>query len=73
VDESFQNNSQDLVEERFTRLEEKFVDISRNMVVLMATLAINLGLFGEVRGSNSIIRSEEKSRDNEDLEKGSMK
>jgi hypothetical protein len=49
------------------RLEEKVNDISHNMSLLMVDLARNIGPFGEVRGSNSKIRSNRKSRDNEDL------
>jgi hypothetical protein len=60
-------------EERFVRLEEKVIDISRNMSLLMVALARKLGPFREVGGSNSEIGSDEKSRDNEDPEKESWK
>jgi hypothetical protein len=42
------------------RLEEKVVDISCNMALLMVALANKLRPFGEVGGSNSEIRSEGK-------------
>jgi hypothetical protein len=42
VDESVHNNPRDPVEERFARLEEKFIDISRNMALLMVALASKL-------------------------------
>jgi len=51
TDESAHNNPQDPKEERFTRMEEKVDDISRNMVLLMANIARKLGLFREVGGS----------------------
>ena len=51
------------------RLEEKFIDISLNISLLMETLLSKLKLFGEVGGSNFEIISEGKSRDNEYLEK----
>jgi hypothetical protein len=59
-------NHQDPKKEIFVRIEEKFIDISCNMVVLMATLATNLRKFREVGGSNSDIGSEGKPRENED-------
>lgn len=69
VDEFVHNNAWDLAEERFVRLEEQVIDISCNMI-LMAALANNLGPFGlGVGGSNSEIKSDGKSRDNEDHEK----
>jgi hypothetical protein len=49
-------------------VEEKVTDISCNMPLLMVGLAINIGMFGEVGGSNSNIRSHEKSGDNKYLE-----
>jgi hypothetical protein len=55
------------------RLEEKVIDISHNMSLLMVALASNLRPFREVGGSNSEIRSDGKSGDNEDLEKESWK
>jgi hypothetical protein len=39
VDESIHNNPQDPVEEIFVRLEEKVIDISHNMTLLMVALA----------------------------------
>jgi hypothetical protein len=42
------------------RLEEKVIDISCNMTLLMVALANNLRPFREVGGSNSEIRSEGK-------------
>jgi hypothetical protein len=52
ANESVHNNPQDLVEERFVMLEEKVVDISCNMTLLMVDLTKKLRLFGEVGGSN---------------------
>ena len=60
ADESSHNNPQDLVEERFARLEEKVTYISCNMSILMVDLARNLEPFMEARGSNSKIRSKGK-------------
>jgi hypothetical protein len=59
------NNPRDPTEERLARLEEKFVDISCNMALLVADLANNIRSFGEFGGCNSEIGSEGKSRDNE--------
>jgi hypothetical protein len=53
------------------RLEEKVVDISHNMSLLMVALASKLRPFREVGGSNSEIRSDGKLGDNEDPEKES--
>jgi hypothetical protein len=71
--ESTHNNSQDVVENRFLRLEEQVVDISRNMALLMKALANKFGPFEEVGGSNLEVRSNEKIGDSEDLEKESRK
>jgi hypothetical protein len=46
VDESIHNNPWDAIEERFVRLEEKFVDISQSMALLMAVLMKNCRHFG---------------------------
>jgi hypothetical protein len=70
---SFHNNPQYMEEERFVRLEEKFIEISHNMFLLVEALASNLGPFKEIGSSNSEIRSKGKSRDNQDLEKESGK
>jgi hypothetical protein len=51
------------------RLKEQVIDISCNMALLMADLERNIGPFGEARGSNLEIRSEEKPGENEDPEK----
>jgi hypothetical protein len=72
-DEYVHNNPRDLMEERFVRLEEKVANISCNMSLLMAALVRNLGLFKEVGGLNSKIRSDGKSRDNKDPENESWK
>jgi hypothetical protein len=55
------------------RLEEKFIDISCNMDLLMANLANNFIPFGKVGGSKSEFGSDDKLRDSEDLEKESKK
>ena len=46
VDESVHNDPRYLEEEIFSRLEEKFVDISHNMSLLMVDTTINIGMFG---------------------------
>jgi hypothetical protein len=69
VDESIHNNPWDAVEERFVRLEEKVVDISCNMALLMVALVNKFGPFGEVGGSNSEVGLDEKLGDSEDPEK----
>jgi hypothetical protein len=66
ANESIHNNPRDPVEERFARLEEKFTDIFYNMSLLVAALAIKLGPFREVEGSNLEIKSNGKLWDNED-------
>jgi hypothetical protein len=48
------------------RLEEKVVDISRNMALLMENLTNNIRLLREVGCSNLETRSKVKPRDNED-------
>ena len=60
ANESIHKNPQDLAEEIFVRMKEKFTNISRNMSVLMEALASKLVLFGEVGGLNSEIRIDEK-------------
>ena len=55
------------------RLEEKVTNISHNISLLMVALARKLGLFEEVRGPKSKIRSDRKLGDNKDLEKESWK
>jgi hypothetical protein len=55
------------------RLEEKVVDISCNMSLLMVALASKFRPFREVGGLNSEIRSDGKLGDNEDPEKESWK
>jgi hypothetical protein len=67
--DSGHNNPQYAVEERLARIEGKFVDISRNMVLFMEDLENKFGPFREVGGSNSEVGSDEKLRDCEDLEK----
>jgi len=52
---SIHNNPQDLVEERFVRLEEQVTNINGNMNLLMADLVSNIEWFREVGGSNSKI------------------
>jgi len=52
ANEYIHNNPQDPVEERFVKLEEKFVDISCNMSLLMKTLSRKIKLFREVGGLN---------------------
>jgi hypothetical protein len=66
ADESVPQNPQDPAEERFARLEEKFIDISRSISLLMEALVSNIELFWEVRGSNSKIKSKGKLGDHED-------
>jgi hypothetical protein len=50
-------------------MEEKVIDISHNMSLLMEALSINIGPFEEDGGSNSYIRSKWKLGENEELEK----
>jgi hypothetical protein len=86
VDESSRNNPWGEVEERFSKMEGKVVDISCNMSLLMESLKNKFGplgtvgdsnkqvwTFGEVGGSNTKFGLDEKSRDNEDPEKESKK
>jgi hypothetical protein len=73
VDESAHNNPRYPQEERFQRLEEKIVDMCRNMPLLMVYLARNLRPFREVGGLNSKIGLDEKPWDNKDLENESQK
>jgi hypothetical protein len=65
VDESGHNNPRDVIPEIFVRLEEKVVDISRNMA-LMAVLWNKFGTFGEVGSYKSKVGSNEKLEDSED-------
>jgi hypothetical protein len=60
VDEFVHNNPRDPPEERFSRLEEKVDEISRNMALLMEALENKPGPFEVVGGSNSEIGSEGK-------------
>jgi hypothetical protein len=60
VDEFFHNNPRDALEKRFSRLEEKVFDISRNMALLVVALANKFRPFKEVGGSNSKVGSDEK-------------
>jgi hypothetical protein len=55
------------------RLEEKVVDISCNMSLLIVALKRKIRPFKEVGGSNYEIISEGKSRDNEDPKNESRK
>jgi hypothetical protein len=55
VDEYVHNNPRDPIEEKFVRLEEKVIDISCNMSLLMVALASKLRPFIEVGGLNSMI------------------
>ena len=50
-------------EERFTKLEIQVIDISCNMLILMETLEINFGPFGDFGVSNLEIGSNWKSKD----------
>jgi hypothetical protein len=61
------------VDERFTRLEEKVVNMSGNMFLLMAALASKLGPFEEVGGLNSEIRLDGILGDYKDSENESQK
>jgi hypothetical protein len=61
------------MEERFSRLEEKVYDISRNMTLLMEYLTKKFRPFGDVCGSNSEARFHGKLGDSEDLENKSRK
>jgi hypothetical protein len=60
ADKFVHNNPRNPMEERFLKLEEKFVDVSRNMALLMEALASNLEPFEDVGGSNSEIESKGK-------------
>jgi hypothetical protein len=51
------------VEEICVRLEEKVVDISHNMALLMSSLANKFGTLREVSGSNLVVESHEKLGD----------
>jgi hypothetical protein len=73
VDESIHKNPPNIVEEKFLRLEEKVVNISRNMAFLMESLAKKFGPFREVVVSNSEGGSDEKLGDSEDPKKDSRK
>jgi hypothetical protein len=48
------SNTQDVVEERFSRLEEEVVDIPCNMTLLVVALANNFKPFGEVGGVGTL-------------------
>jgi predicted neutral ceramidase superfamily lipid hydrolase len=65
VDDSIHKNTQDTSEESFLRIEEKVVDISHNMSLLMVVITNNFGPFREVGGSNLKYVSYEKLRDSE--------
>jgi hypothetical protein len=69
ADESSHNNPQDAAEERFVRLEEQVVDISRNMALLMEAVDNKFRPFREVGSSNSEVVSDEKLGDSEDPKK----
>jgi hypothetical protein len=71
--DSFHNNPQDLPEEIFVRLEEQFVDISRNISCLLEAIESKLGPLGEDGVSNSKIGSKGRLGDNEYPEKESKK
>jgi hypothetical protein len=62
ADEFFHKNPRDATKERFMRLEEKFVEISHNIVVLMVTLVNNFEPFEDFGGSNSKVGLDEKLR-----------
>jgi hypothetical protein len=64
--ESRHNNPHDEVDERFVKMEEQDVDISRNMAFLMVALVNNFGPSGENGDSKLEVGSDNKSRDNED-------
>jgi hypothetical protein len=68
-DDFVHKNPWDGMEERFSRLEEKVVDISHNMALIMASLENNFIPFEEVGFSRLEVRSEEKPIDSENLEK----
>jgi len=67
-DEYVHKNPQDLVKERFARLEETFTDISCNISLLVAIISRNIILFRKVGDLNSDIGSDGKLRDNKDRE-----
>jgi hypothetical protein len=48
------------------KIEEQVIHISHNIALLMVVLASKIGPFGEVEDSDSDIKSQGKSRDNED-------
>jgi hypothetical protein len=68
VEEYVHNNPRDSTEERCEQLESQVVDISRNMKLLMASLASNIRPFRDHGGSNSENSSEGKSEDYEENE-----
>jgi len=63
VDESIHNNPQDIEEERFARMEDQVIDISRNMSLLIEDISRNIKPFGDIGGCNSEIRLEGKTRE----------
>jgi len=73
VDESIHNNPWDATEERFMKIEEKVVDISSNMALLMEALSNKFETFEEVGSSKLEVGLDEKSIDGEDPKKDSKK
>jgi hypothetical protein len=66
VDGYSHNNPLDATKKRFVKLEEKFVDISCNMALVMVALENNFGTFGEIGIYNLEVGSDEKPRDSKD-------
>ena len=56
--DEFVNEPCDLVEVRFSRLEEQVTDINHNVNLPMAAPRNKLGIFGEDGGSNAKDKSE---------------
>jgi len=73
VDNYIHKNPRDAVEERFFRMENKVVHISRNMALVTVVLTNKFRYFAKVSRSNSEGRSKWKFGYSEDLEKDSRK
>lgn len=67
------HNPQDPIEERYARLEEKFIVIFHNMDLLIVVVPSKLGLFKEYGSFNSKIESKGELGDHGDQEKESRK
>jgi hypothetical protein len=66
VDEYNKNPHDGLLEEIFYKIEVQSMEISHNMVILMAALENMVGPFKDFGSSNLEVGSNRKSRDNKD-------